>query len=103
MDRESVKERGRERRRERERERERERVMQMLLLLLLLPLLVLLRLLIWLLLLPLLLESGVARLAIVDVAAPAKKPHLKRSRYRNPCSLAETLHESIAILTLAVE
>ena len=50
-----------------------------------------------------LLESGVASPAIVDVAAPAKNLHEKRSRYRNPFSLAETLHESIAILEVAVE
>ena len=80
---------------ERGRERERERVMLMLL-----PLLCLFRLM--LLLLLLLLQSGDDGPATVGIAAPPQKPHEKRSSARNLYRLAETLHDGIALLAIAV-
>ena len=80
-------------------------MLMLLLLLMLLPVLLLFRLLVWLLMLLmllLLLQSGVVGPDFVAFAAPAEKPREKRSSSRNPVVLAETSHEGITLLAVAV-
>ena len=68
--------------------------------LMLLPMLLLFRLL--LLLLLMLLQSGADVPAIVVVASPAQRPMKNVAALATHIVLAETLHESIALLAVAV-